>query len=95
MKKPIEKSVNGLLAKEDRIILLKELAREIRNLGYEIFWKHLLTEADLRDNCFFVKENFLRNLIHGLFDYKSLDREIAVKFDRIEVIFWFDEGKNK
>lgn len=93
LKKPIEKSVDGLLAKEDRKALLEKLAREIKNLGYEISWKHPITGADLRDICFFVKEKFLRRSIHNLFNYKSLDIEVAVKFDRIEVIFWFECGE--
>jgi len=93
LKKPIEKSVDGLLAKEDRKALLEKLAREIKNLGYEISWKHPITGADLRDICFFVKEKFLRCSIHNLFNYKSLDIEVAVKFDRIEVIFWFEGGE--
>ena len=34
----------------------------------------------------------MRRSIYNLFNYKSLDIEVAVKFDRIEVIFWFEGG---
>lgn len=83
LKKPIEKSIDGLLDKKDREVLLKKLAEEIKNLGYEISWKHPFTEADMHGICFFVKEESL----------KDLDIEVAVKFDRIEVIFWFKDGE--
>ena len=94
-KKPIEESIAGLLALKDRVILIEELAKALQKEGYKIEWKHPITGVENRHIYFYVKQDSFKKLFEDLLAYKDLDIEINVKFDGIEIYFYFDDERLK
>ncbi len=93
-KEPLKESVQGYLAPADREALIKELKEILKEMGLKTQWRDPVSKMEMRELHFYIKQDLLKGMLHGLLEYELPYAEVRVEFDRLGVLFSFDKVRS-